>query len=123
MGYYTLHRIRIINQYNTEENLKILLDYIEKISGYSFHISDSVIKDYSDEEFDEGHKWYDCQDNMEAVSKFFPQFEIQVKGKGECGEIWEMIFKNGNSYSNEPSCFSESDSEEEIYIEINKQKY
>ena len=103
--------------------MEILLDYIEKISGYSFHIFDSVIKDYYDEEYDEGHKWYDCQDNMEAVSKFFPQFEIQVKGKGECGEIWEMIFKNGNSYSNEPSNFSESDSEEEIYIEINKQKY
>ena len=60
---------------------------------------------------------------MEAVSRFLPNFEIQVRGKGERGEIWEKIFENGNTYSNEPSCFSESDSEEEIYIEINKQKY
>ena len=144
MGYYTLHRIRIINEYNTKKNLEKLNEYIKKISGYSFYISGSVLKDYSNEEYDEGSKWYDCEKNMKAVSRFFPGFEIQVRGKGEEGEIWEMTFKDGFSYDNDdPSIFSEpdpgfvpdsnsgsdydsnsySDSEEEIYIEINKQKY
>ena len=118
MGYYTYHRIRIINEYNTKENLEELKEYIEKISGYYFDISGSVI-------YDDAHKWYNCQNNMKAVSQFFPKYEIQVKGKGEEGEIWEIIFKDGEYYYNSNTSFSdnESDSEEEIYIEINKQKY
>ena len=127
MGYYTKHRIRIINEYNTEENLIKLKELIEKISGYTFHISGEVITDY------DGYKWYECENNMEAVSRFLPEFEIQVRGKGEEGEIWEKVFQDGSYYSETPYIFSEdesdsdcgaySDSEEEIYIEINKQKY
>ena len=145
MGYYTLHRIRIINEYNKEKNLEKLREYIQKISGISFYMFGSILKDYSNEECDEGTKWYEYEHDMIAVSKFLPGFEIQVKGKGEEGEIWERIYKDGYSYSNEdePSIFSDpdpgfvsdsnsgsdndsnsySDSEEEIYIEINKQKY
>ena len=119
MGYITYHRIRILNEYNTEENLEELKEYIEKISGYSFNISESII-------YDDGYKWYECKNNMIAVSKFLPDFEIQVKGKGEEGEIWEIIFKDGDYnyyYNNSFTDDNESDSEEEIYIEINKQKY
>ncbi len=124
MGYYTKHRIRIINEYNTEENLEELKDYIEKISGYSFSLSGGVI-------YDDGIKWYDCKDNMHAVSRFLPDYEIQVKGKGENGEVWEIICKDGDYYDKSYTTFTdseseseyESNSEEEIYIEINKQKY
>ena len=149
MGYYTLHRIRIINKYNTKKNFEILGEYIRKISGYIFHIYGSVLKDYSDKESDEGNKWYDYEDDMKEVSRLFPHFEIQLKGKGEEGEICEKIYKDGYSYFNNPSVFSDpdpgfvsdskngseyesksgseydsnSDSEEEIFIEINKQKY
>jgi hypothetical protein len=110
MGYYILHRIRIINAYNTEENLTKLMECIEKISGLSFQKYGSVLKDYKDEEIDLGYSWYECENNMIAVSKFLPELEIQVKGKGEEGEIWEMIFKDGYSYSNDPSIFSDPDS-------------
>ena len=111
----------------------------------TFYISGSVLKDYSNEEYDEGSKWYEYENDMREVSRHFPDFEIQVKGKGEEGEIWERIFKDGFSYFNDdnPSIFSDpdtgffsdfnsgsdnepnsdSDSEEEIFIEINKQKY
>ena len=118
MGYYTKHRIRIINEYNTEENLEELKKIIEKISGYTFYLSDGVI-------YDDEHKWYECKSNMVAVSIFFPDYEIQVKGKGEEGEVWESIFKDGDYYDNDYCSFtdSESESEEEIYIQINKQKY
>ena len=77
MGYYTLHRIRIINQYNTEENLEILLDYIEKISGYSFHISDSVIKDYYDEEYMKGINGM----NAKIIWKQYQDFCLILKFK------------------------------------------
>ena len=142
MGYYTLHRIRIINEYNTKNNLEKLKEHIQKISGYNFYLSGSALKDYHNKEFDDGTKWYQCENNMKAVSRYVPDFEIQVRGKGEEGEIWEMVFKNGLSYYNDdPSIFSDtdpgfisdsgsendsnsySDSEEEIYVEINKQKY
>ena len=137
MGYYTLHRIRIINGYNTEENLIKLMECIEKISGLSFEKSGSILKDYNDENNDLGYSWYECENNMIAVSKFLPDLEIQVKGKGEEGEIWEMIFQDGYFHSNDdPSIFSDPDTgfasdhdydyssdSEEIFVEINKQKY
>ena len=120
MGYYTKHRIRIINEYNTEENLEELKEFIEKISGYSFYMSEGVI-------YDEGIKWYECKNNMAAVSRFLPDYKIQVKGKGEEGEVWESIFQDGDYYDNDYCFFtdneSESESEEKIYIQINKQKY
>ena len=120
MGYYTLFRIRIINKYNTKENLEELKGYIEKISGYTFDISGSVI--YSNE-----IKWYSSKYHMKLVSQFFPEYEIQLKGKGEEGEVWEVIFKDGEYNINDNPIFyddeSESDNDEEIYIEINKQKY
>ena len=106
MGYYTVHRIRIINEYNIEENLEELKEYIEKISGYSFDISGSVI-------YDDGSKWYNYNDNMRAVSKFFPGYEIQVKGKGEEGEVWEIIFKDGNYHYNDYTSFSDNESDSE----------
>ena len=145
MGYYTLHRIRIINKFNTKKNLEKLQEYLNKMRASTFYISGSVLKDYSNEEYDEGSKWYEYENDMREVSRHFPDFEIQVKGKGEEGEIWERIFKDGFSYFNDdnPSIFSDpdngffsdfnsgsdnepnsdSDSEEEIFIEINKQKY
>ena len=119
MGYYTYHRIRILNEYNTKENLEKLKEYIEKLSGYSFEISGSVI-------YGGSIKWYECRYQMEMISQFFPEYEIQVKGKGEDGVIWEIIYKDMKHYFKENPIFSdgESDSEEEeIYIEINKQKY
>ncbi len=70
----------------------------EKISGYSFDISGSAI-------YDDGYKWYECKNNMEAVSKFLPDDKIQVKGKGEEGEIWEIIFKDGDYHYNKNTSF------------------
>ena len=113
MGYYTLHRIRIINEYNTQENLEELKDIIEKISEYSFHLNDGVITDYLDEEKDMGRKWYDCNKDMRAVSRFVPDFLIQVKGKGEEDEIWEFTFQNGLEIEKYCTSFSDDENEED----------
>ena len=118
MGYYTLHKIRILNEYNTKENLEELKEYIEKISGYTFEIYGLII--YSNK-----IKWYASKHHMNLVAQFFPKYEIQLKGKGEDGEVWEIIYKDEEYSFIENTNFSDdgSDSEEEIYIEINKQKY
>ena len=97
MGYYTLHKIRIVNEYNTRNNLIKLLDVIEKISGYTFNIIGSTIADFKDSDEYE-IKWYECRHDLEGASRFFPEFEIQVKAKGEDGKVWEATYKDGDEY-------------------------
>ena len=59
MGYYTLHRIRIINEYNTKNNLEIIRKTIKNFSRYEFNIIGSTI---CDDSWNEGYgaKWYSC---------------------------------------------------------------
>ena len=96
MGYYTLHKIRIINEYNTERNLEILLKKIKEISDYQFTISGSEIED-SDWNGGNGSKWYNCGEDMIKISRALPELEIKINGKGEDEEdIWEYILKNGD---------------------------
>ena len=99
MGYYTMHKIRIVNQgYNTRGNLNKLLDVIEKISGYTFYIIGSTISDFKNEE-DGGIKWYECCHDMKGASRFLPELEIQIKAKGEEGEVWKATYKDGHEYN------------------------
>ena len=96
MGYYTLHRIRIINEYNTKNNLEKLKEHIQKISGYNFYLSGSVLKDYHNKEFDDGTKWYQCENNMKAVSRYVPDFEIQVREKEKKEKFGKWFLKMGS---------------------------
>ena len=106
MGYLTIHVIRIINKYNTRNNLIILNKILEKISGYSFDIVGSTLTDFTQA----GYKWYTCQGDMMRVSSFLPKFEIQIEGEGEKGETWKYIYKNGNVFQVDNDKFSEPDS-------------
>ena len=58
MGYCTLHKIRIINQYNTKKNLETLLEKISEIANYDFIIVGNVIID-TNYNGGCGSKWYD----------------------------------------------------------------
>ena len=106
--------------HNNEKNLEKLLKYLMQISGYPFYIHGSEIRDYYKEK-DYGIKWYNCQENMEHISRYFPDLVIEVKGKGEDDRIWSLVVQDGDSFYDDIDSFS--DSEEEIYININKQKY
>ena len=98
MGYLTLHAIRIINKYNTRNNLKKLKRVIEIMSDYSFDIKGSILTDYICTDGD-GYKWYDCNCDMPKISRLLPKLEIQICGKGEDeGDEWSFIFENGNRY-------------------------
>ena len=57
MGYYTIHAIRIINKYNTRNNLKKLRRVIEIMSDYEFDLKGSILTDYICTDGD-GFKWY-----------------------------------------------------------------
>ena len=105
MGYYTIHRIKIINRYNTRENLNRLAEVIDEISGYCFTIVGSVITDSCEY----GSKWYNCEKEMLQVSLILPKYKIKIKGKGEEGEIWERIYKNGLIEEDYVKTFSDSD--------------
>ena len=125
MGYYTMHRIKIINEYNTKENLEKLVELIEKVSEYKgfFNILDSVITDYIPGNiFDFGTKWYDCEKDMRIVSRFAPEFLIQVKGKGENDEIWAYTFQNGEQYEEDCSYFTDDENNEDEKNEENDEE-
>ena len=115
MGYYTLHKIRIINQYNTKKNLDILLEKISEIANYDFIIVGNVIIDtnYND---GYGSKWYDFRRDMFKISEELPELEIKVNGKGEDeGDIREYIYKDGEEWGG--YCDSFSDIDEEPHFE------
>ena len=108
MGYYTRHIIRIINQYNTRRNLKILLKKISEISNYDFIIVGSKI---CDDNYNGGYgaKWYGVRFDMMKVSNLLPDLRIQVKGKGEDGEMWQLIYENGFEEAMNLDEFSDDD--------------
>ena len=111
MGYLTLHKIRIINQYNTKQNLIKLLEKIDEISGYGFIIVGSTIVDtnYNGEC---GSKWYNCRYDMIIISKELPELEIKVNGNGEEeGDIWEYIYEDGIEWGGRCDHFSDIDEE------------
>ncbi len=119
MSYFTIHKIKIINQYNTKKNVKTLLDIIKKISGYDgFDIIGSTITDIRYN----GHKWYECEHDMKAATRFLPGYEIRVKGKGDNGETWEYQFKNGFGYRNDYTEFSDPEDELSDFNEENEKK-
>ena len=98
MGYYTLHKITIINKYNTLENLEKLCDVIYEVSHYDFSINedDQYLID-SHWNCGYGCKWYSFDHDIYEISSILPKFKIKVEGKGEDGYTWERIVKNGDS--------------------------
>ena len=86
MGYYTDYKVRIIDNGselvpdpNWDERLH------EWSQGYWF--DEGTLSDA---------KWYFHEENMEDLSKAFPEFAFKVYGKGEDeGDLWIKYFKNG----------------------------
>ena len=68
MGYYTLHKISIINKYNSEKNF---------VSGYGFKIYDSYL---IDDTWNGGCgcKWYSFHSEIYKISEALPKSKILV---------------------------------------------
>ena len=115
MGYYTLHKISIINKkYNNLRNLIKLAKVIEEVTEYTFRIeSESYI---IDDTFNSGYgsKWYSFDEDIYVISEKLPKFKILVEAKEENGTTWEKIVKNGEiCYDYNSSDNSEDDEDEE----------
>ena len=114
MGYYTLHKISIINKYNNIKNLEKLCDVIKNVSGYEFEIFDSYL---FDENWNAGYgcKWYNFNNDIFKISEKLPKFKIFVEAKEENGNTWEICVKGGHevSYNCEESNSDENDDSNE----------
>ena len=112
MGYYTLHKISIINKYNNSRNLEKLHEVIEEVTEYCFRIE----YDYGyiiDDNYNcgSGSKWYTFDDDIYVISERLPKLKILVEAEKENGTTWERIVKNG--YGSTFICSSEESSDNE----------
>ena len=118
MGYYTLHKIKIINKYNNSRNLEKLYEVIEEVTNYSFIIKDDYDNGCEyiiDDNYNGGYgsKWYSFDDDIYVISERLPKFKILVEAEEENGTTWEKIVKNGYDSSINDSDEDSSDEEEE----------
>ena len=125
MGYYTLHKISIINKkYNNLRNLIKLAKVIEEVTEYTFRIeSESYI---IDDTFNSGYgsKWYSFDEDIYVISEKLPKFKILVEAKEENGTTWEKIVKGGyGSFYNNSSSDNSSDEEDEESEEDEENEY
>jgi hypothetical protein len=78
MGYNTYYKISV-----DDDQLDNYVGEINAVSKYDLTRGESIT-------------WYDWQNDMQAVSKKFPDVVFRVDGEGEeAGDIWVAWFKNG----------------------------
>ena len=114
MGYYTLHKISIINKkYNNLRNLIKLAKVIEEVTEYTFRIESEsyIIDDTVNSGY--GSKWYSFDEDIYVISEKLPKFKILVEAKEENGTTWEKIVKGGYGSSYNSSSDNSSDEEDE----------
>ncbi len=86
MGYYTTHKLEIING---NDNFTDYKKEISSISGYGNSLFDG-----------ESHKWYESNEHMVEYSKKHPNTVFKLSGEGEeSGDIWSKYYKNGKVQS------------------------
>lgn len=80
MGYYTRHRLEIL------EGDDYITDYKKEISVLAYYGNC----------FDDEIKWYDHKKNMIEYSKLHPKVVFKLSGEGEdSGDIWVEYYQNG----------------------------
>lgn len=86
MGYYTDFKLTHDDptpDANHEQHIGVLADY-PPTCGYDFG------------PFGQEVKWYDCDEDMIAYSKLYPNVMFEVDGVGEDeDDIWRAYYKNG----------------------------
>lgn len=97
MGYYTEYSMKVRNISKSEsERLNDVLkekDLIGYVFWDSYYDASHDTVEYSSYE---AQKWYDCEWDMDDISKQFPNAVFELSGEGdEYGDIWREYFKNG----------------------------
>ena len=82
MGYYTRFKLETY----TPEDYRIIAFALEKQSNYDSLFSDG-----------EPYKWYELDEDCEAVSAEYPTILFAINGDGEeSGDKWQRVYHNGN---------------------------
>lgn len=100
MGYSTDYKGEA-GPFNSEEDAEFFEFKLGKqVDGYEFTVnigSPDQDRYYVNFEVNDV-KWYTYTEDLEAVSKKFPDITIDVEGHGEeTGDIWKARFRNGRS--------------------------
>lgn len=92
MGYYTQYNGSVISGAD-EKDVAAAINKLPEFNykDVEFSCIDDVIA--QDEE-----KWYDFREDMQEISKQFPDALIYIHGEGEDKhDMWDAYFKNGKS--------------------------
>jgi hypothetical protein len=87
MGYYTDHKISILDG---DVDIDDLAQRLEDMTGYHVEVAhkDAVLLQEA--------KWYECEEDMKALSRDNPHIIFLVEGEGEeNGDIWRAFVKDG----------------------------
>ncbi len=88
MGYETSYRLHVENPPKGFTK-KTLAKIIRENEGMSYALEE-------DGSTCQSTKWYDCDDDMLAVSKKYPDVLFVLSGEGEeAGDIWRTYYKDG----------------------------
>lgn len=92
MGYYTRYNGSVISGADEKD----VATAINKLPEFNYkNIEFSCIDDVIAEDEE---KWYDFREDMQEISKQFPDALIYIHGEGEDRrDMWDAYFKNGKS--------------------------
>ena len=114
MGYYTKFDLEVTkfddskpmcgHIFDTELCPECGLNSIIKPDEFYNHLISTKFSDYGIDDgdklgyvFEDGCKWYECNEDMITISKKFPNVLFQLDGNGEeDGDLWRNFFLNGN---------------------------
>lgn len=84
MGYYTYYTLTTDSSTPELENEMKKFDFLDKLD---------------EEQWAGDAKWYGWDDDMEKLSKKFPDVLFTIEGRGEDStDIWGYYYKDGKSY-------------------------
>lgn len=91
MGYYSTFNFSINEKITEDEKLRIIDEFREANEDFGYAIDE-------DGTAYEQCKWYEHDDDMEKLSKIYPNYVFSIERSGEeSGDIDKTYYKNGKS--------------------------
>lgn len=82
--------------YNTTYSLKLHEPIINPIQVLCEENEDAAHCLTNEGDSNESGKWYDHEQDLQAISTRFPNHVFELRGEGEeSGDVWVKYFKNG----------------------------
>ena len=98
MGYYTYHTMSAKGKTLTPELVEEINKWLEerRIIGYALDEGDFIMGGFASWDYHNNVKWYEHPEDMEALSKAFPEVTFCLHGDGEYKhDEWDEYWLNG----------------------------